>query len=142
MKTILSLVVLTALLAGCSPSDRTTEPSSVKPPISVNLLSLSQISYSDSTGTHPAPVTEAYVKYAGAMLSVQGFISGPGVPPELTTRPNLGLHVPANPKNDGKIALSGLTPPERGKQYIAIGRIVKTEETYSLEVTEWKKVTD
>lgn len=111
-----------------------------KPAVMVPLSVVSQISYTDSAGQHAAPVRKAYAKYQGNLISVRGFITVSGIPAALATQPTLGLHRPANPQKDAIIAVSGLEPPERGKPYIAVGRLIRDGEKYSLAVTEWKKL--
>jgi hypothetical protein len=110
-------------------------------PAPVPLADVSALVYSDESGQHPAPVSDAYLKYKGKLISVRGVVTGPGVPPALATGASTGLHTPPDPRKEALIPVTGKLPPERGKSYTATGKLVKNGEHYSLQVIRWKKVT-
>jgi hypothetical protein len=73
-----------------------------------------------SRENHPAPIETAYNRYKDALIAIEGIRLGPGLPA------GLGSHQ--------------YVPPEHGKRYRIVGRIVPAGSFYEIAVEDWEEL--
>jgi len=91
-------------------------------------------------GNQPAPIETAYNQYKDDLIAVEGIRLGPGLPAGLGTHQYVGLHEPPPPHKEFRVFISGNVPPEHGKRYRVVGRIVPAGSFYEIAVEDWKEI--
>jgi hypothetical protein len=93
-----------------------------------------------SIGNHPAPVETAYNRYKDAVIAIEGIRLGPGLPPGLGSHQYVGLHEPPPSGTEFRVFLSGNVPPQHGRRYRVVGRIVPAGSFYEIAVEDWEEL--
>ena len=114
-------------------------PACPQPPSEIIELPLAAVD-SFSKGDQPAPIETAYNRYKDAVIAIEGVRLGPGLPAGLGSHQYVGLHDPPPPGVEFRVFLSGNVPPQHGKRYRVIGRIVPAGTFYEIEVEDWREL--
>lgn len=93
-----------------------------------------------AVGNQQPPITAAYHRYKDTLIAVEGIRLGPGLPAGLATQQFVGLHQPPDPTREFRVLISGNVPPEHGKRYRVLGRIVPVGATYQIAVDDWEEL--
>jgi len=89
---------------------------------------------------HSAPIETAYKRYNDAVIAIEGIRLGPGLPAGLGSHQYVGLHQPPQPGKEFRVFLSGNVPPQHGRRYRVVGRIVPAGSFYEIAVEDWEKL--
>ncbi|MHC4067035.1 MAG: hypothetical protein ACYSUI_21370 [Planctomycetota bacterium] len=130
MRTFVTSLLAAFLLAACS------QP---RPESDAIELPLSAVDGS-STGDDPAPIETAYIWYKDAVITIEGIRLGPGLPAGLGSHQYVGLHQPPTPGQEFRVFLSGNVPPQHGRRYRVVGRIVSAGSFYEIAVEDWEEL--
>ena len=126
MRTFATSLLAALLLSACS------EPR----PIELALTAVDGF----STANHPAAIETAYDQYRDTTIAVVGIRLGPGLPAGLGSHQYGGLHQPPAPGEGFRVFLSGNVPPEHGRRYRVVGRIVPAGSHYEIAVEDWEEL--
>jgi len=85
-------------------------------------------------GDQPTPIEIAYSRYNDAVIAIEGILLGPGLPAGIDSHPYVGLHEPPQLGKELRVFLSGNVPPQHGKRYRVVGRIVPAGFFYEIAV--------
>ena len=91
-------------------------------------------------GDQPVPIEITYRRYNGALIAIEGIRPGPGLPAGIGSHQYVGLHEPSQPRKQFRVFLSGNVPPQHGKRYRVVGRIVPAGSFYEIAVEDWEKL--
>jgi hypothetical protein len=130
MRPVVNNLLTAFLLAACA-----------QPPAEFDIVEVSLAAVDGSSWSgHPSAIETSYKQYQDSMIAVEGIRLGSGLPPGLGSHQYAGLHSPPRPGKEFRVFIVGNVPPEHGKRYRVIGRIVFSESAYHIEVEEWEEL--
>ena len=130
MRTLSTSLLAAFLLAACSQPARESD---------VVGLPLSAVD-GFSSEERPAPIEIAYNRYNDTVIAIEGIRLGPGLPAGLGSHQYVGLHEPPLFGKEFRVFLSGDVPPQHGRRYRVVGRIVPAGSFYEIAVQEWEEL--